>query len=677
VADVLAVVSKAIFDKAARGLAPGSVWPTAAYVSANKGLSPLAEGGRLFLVTVRPPDEALWLVAVLDQPAFDGTQWSASPNTMAIRDVSKLKPSIKFANGAGLPAKTGVLGMSLQTPRVLAATDVALLLGGKPELTKPEPKKAEPKKPEPKQEPKVSGLDGAIALAEAGDWAKALRALLAVWRQSPSAALADQIVRFGALAATTTRPQNEVAKYWEALVGLHDPAMLDALLATIRDKGSVKARPRLEQLADWPTDPRLDRWIATHYAEPPLTSTGARPYWTRLQPLLKRITDSTSIGIIKTARAKYKANDDHAQFMATHIDRVIGKLPAMAEVPADPAAIARLAQLGTAAPEPTGVRADDMLAGVLADPTDDSARAVLADALIEAGDPRGELITLQMDPSDSPDKTKRIAKIIKEHRAHLLGSLDGAVGDVTFTKGFASHCALRRSNANAVKLAIKKSVGDPLWATVEHLTGPGDWDITHHPVMRSLRSLANSDLGLKELATWPRLEALDDSLHGGDDEALIGDPAKFVSLRRLTLTIPPLTCGRVLASERPARLAELMLRCRVHFRDHFGEAIDVLASVPTALPVFTLVIMRAELEDEYCTQVRLDRSSGALVATVSLDKVSTKFPQMEEVVRGDVIAALRGAAALSPSKLIVAARIEDAASIEAVARELGAVVTPR
>ena len=42
------------------------------YVSANKGLEPLADGGRLYLVTVRPPNEALWLVAVLEQPKFDG-----------------------------------------------------------------------------------------------------------------------------------------------------------------------------------------------------------------------------------------------------------------------------------------------------------------------------------------------------------------------------------------------------------------------------------------------------------------------------------------------------------------------------------------------------------------------------------------------------------------------------
>lgn len=54
-ADVIAVVSKAIFEKAARehALDVGMTWPTASYVSQNKALGPLADGGRLFLVTVR------------------------------------------------------------------------------------------------------------------------------------------------------------------------------------------------------------------------------------------------------------------------------------------------------------------------------------------------------------------------------------------------------------------------------------------------------------------------------------------------------------------------------------------------------------------------------------------------------------------------------------------------
>lgn len=136
---VLAIVSKAVFERDAKtggklaGI--GDVVPLDRYVSKNKGIAPVAEGGALFLVTVRPPDESLWLVSVLESPAFDGEMWKAARNTVPITDISGIKDSIRFATGTGISAKKGTLGMSLQTPRVLADADVALLraaAGGAP-----------------------------------------------------------------------------------------------------------------------------------------------------------------------------------------------------------------------------------------------------------------------------------------------------------------------------------------------------------------------------------------------------------------------------------------------------------------------------------------------------------------------------------------------------------------
>jgi len=127
-ADVMAIVSKAIFEKAAgKRPALGAQLALDRYVSTNRNLTPLASGGRLFVVTVRPPDEQLWLIAVLDQPIFDGAQWIAAPSAVAITDITHLRGQLQFESGAGLTAKPGALGMSLQTPRVLAAEDVALL----------------------------------------------------------------------------------------------------------------------------------------------------------------------------------------------------------------------------------------------------------------------------------------------------------------------------------------------------------------------------------------------------------------------------------------------------------------------------------------------------------------------------------------------------------------------
>ncbi len=127
--DVMAIVAKAVFEKAA-GKTPslGTQLGLDRYVSANKGLAPLAGGGRLFLVTVRPPDEALWLVDVLENPKFSGSEWVAAASSTPMTDLSALKSQLTFESGKGLPTAAGTLGMSLQTPRVLTAADSALLL---------------------------------------------------------------------------------------------------------------------------------------------------------------------------------------------------------------------------------------------------------------------------------------------------------------------------------------------------------------------------------------------------------------------------------------------------------------------------------------------------------------------------------------------------------------------
>jgi uncharacterized protein (TIGR02996 family) len=130
VASIMAIVSKAVFEKAA-GKSPnvGDVLRMDRYVSAAKGLASLGDGngGKLYMVTVRPPNEALWLVGVLDNPKFDGTQWKASPSPVPIVDITALKNQLKFETGKGITAAPGALGMSLQTPRILNAHDIELL----------------------------------------------------------------------------------------------------------------------------------------------------------------------------------------------------------------------------------------------------------------------------------------------------------------------------------------------------------------------------------------------------------------------------------------------------------------------------------------------------------------------------------------------------------------------
>jgi len=132
VASVFAVVSKKVFETDARikgkVLGLGQVWATSKYASTHAALKPLADGGHVFLVTVRPPDEALWLVAVLRDVKSVKDGWASTANTTAVTNITSLKSRIKFANGSGITAAKGKLGMSLQTPRALSDDDVTLLL---------------------------------------------------------------------------------------------------------------------------------------------------------------------------------------------------------------------------------------------------------------------------------------------------------------------------------------------------------------------------------------------------------------------------------------------------------------------------------------------------------------------------------------------------------------------
>src|SRR5262245_19256274 len=123
-ASVMALISKAIFEAEARGAALGQRLGIDVYRSANAALQPLTDGGTLFLVTVRPPEQ-LWLCAILDGPRFDGKAWRAAASDAPLVDVTALLPSLQLASGKGIQAPAGRLGMSLQTPRALTDEDAA------------------------------------------------------------------------------------------------------------------------------------------------------------------------------------------------------------------------------------------------------------------------------------------------------------------------------------------------------------------------------------------------------------------------------------------------------------------------------------------------------------------------------------------------------------------------
>lgn len=125
---MLVIVKQTTFDDIARGYGPGDILEWRRRDARNGRLEALSAGSRLFMITVRPPDERLWLIGVYPGVQRIGDTWvSVEVNRLPIVDISHLRAELKFSTGNGISLEPGKLGNSLQTPRILATSDIELL----------------------------------------------------------------------------------------------------------------------------------------------------------------------------------------------------------------------------------------------------------------------------------------------------------------------------------------------------------------------------------------------------------------------------------------------------------------------------------------------------------------------------------------------------------------------
>lgn len=114
-----------------------------------------------------------------------------------------------------------------------------------------------------------------------------------------------------------------------------------------------------------------------------------------------------------------------------------------------------------------GLTRESLFANVWASPNEDAPREVLADWLIEHGDPRGEYIGLQLARargSATPETRRRERALLKQHQREWLGPIAPFVRptSVTFERGFVVGCTLR-----FVKEADDSATFHPAWSTVK------------------------------------------------------------------------------------------------------------------------------------------------------------------------------------------------------------------
>jgi len=169
---------------------------------------------------------------------------------------------------------------------------------------------------------------------------------------------------------------------------------------------------------------------------------------------------------------------------------------------------------------------DDLFAQVYEHPDDDEVRLVLADALLAASDPRGELIQLQFHPE--ADHERRTMELLQRHGLTWLGALRDAVIPIRYERGFVASCV-----ATAVDDDV---VGAAEWATLRTVElGCDNRAFLLHPNMRSLRRIhgIRVDLLQQIAVDAPALAARLEAVRVIDLGAAYTTFARFPSLREV------------------------------------------------------------------------------------------------------------------------------------------------
>jgi uncharacterized protein (TIGR02996 family) len=304
--------------------------------------------------------------------------------------------------------------------------------------------------------------------------------LLAAWRESHDPALEDAIARLGEEHARAQPPlvgktKAAIEAAWHALAKSGDARDLDRLLDTPWPKRGAEIETRLAVLGDWVADPRIGWKVLRVLEQTP------RAHDDAFDRVLAR---SPSKRLAELLEGYNEMRFPRARTALLYIRRKR----------ADPALLARIPLVETRAPH-------ELELASLAEPDDLALRRVLADALQEAGDPRGELIALQLAIADGTADRRAPARVEELLAAHLdrwIGVLPNVMpASARFVRGF-----LVALTTTARGHVLDASIDLPAWRVVEELTLDGrDADVgalLHR--MPRLRLLVTRDEILARLA---------------------------------------------------------------------------------------------------------------------------------------------------------------------------------
>jgi uncharacterized protein (TIGR02996 family) len=293
---------------------------------------------------------------------------------------------------------------------------------------------------------------------EANAYEKATELLVTAWRGHRSARLATLVERAGVLANepvlpagltdANRAPQDRIA----ALRGLpQDPRIVPALLALARASDRPLAGPGVGAA-------QIEAILAQ---QDPAT-----------EALLAALDD-------KGRATRFVAKEDEHRLR-------VARPAADTEIEAACQACDRALFAAELRVEQGRERGRALLAAVYADPADLGARAIYADWLVERGDPRGELIALQLVRDLTEAQRARMQELAGRYRRAWLGPLAEACTSVWFEAGFPAGAVTDPARLVATRDAVE-------WSTITELTFSSPQgiplELADAPALRNLQFL--------------------------------------------------------------------------------------------------------------------------------------------------------------------------------------------
>jgi uncharacterized protein (TIGR02996 family) len=334
----------------------------------------------------------------------------------------------------------------------------------------------------------------------------ALDDALASWAATRAPAIADAI---DALTETALAgweppmPRTNTAFHAAWLAAVADNAergwaartILSRLPGSDGDQRSAACCQRLAALRAVPPDPRIGRAVVELIGQ-------------QLQILSYADVLDAIIGVLaihgddRTAATARRRLDTADLADTSVIERVLAAQPT-AQRPATPAELERFVDRRTHNPA-ARAQIDALVHEVHAHPDADDARIVLADALLAHGDPRGELIALQLAGLHNDRQLDRIEQLLREYGKRWLGTLREVSFRARFERGFVARLELN-GRWTATERGWAQHIADPTLATVEDLVpgrsvGPIYARFVTSPAMTALRRI--------EVFDAPTLDAL-------------------------------------------------------------------------------------------------------------------------------------------------------------------------